>query len=132
MHYQAEFSKEVSRLTAACRRPSTNKMYDDRWLHFAHWDAGQGIDQKANFLHYLLDAHGLSPQTIKGYRSCLVSVLSRTGRATAVQAKTISDVITLMELQRPRMTPVLPQCDLDYCTSGLKKASLQAAKGGLS
>ena len=119
-HYQAEFSKEVSRLTAACtRRPSTNRMYDDRWLHFAHWAARQGIEplvptaaQKDDFLHYLLDTHGLSPQTIKGYRSCLVSVLSRTGRATAVQAKTISDMITSMELQRPRMTPVPPQWDL--------------------
>ena len=44
-HYQAAgFSKEVSRLTAAPRRPSTNKMYDDRWLHFAYWGTGQGID----------------------------------------------------------------------------------------
>ena len=72
-HYQAaEFSNEISRLTAACRRPCTNRMYDDRWLHFAHWDAGQGIDplvptaaQKAYFLHYLLDTHGLSPQTTR-------------------------------------------------------------------
>ena len=40
----AGFSKEVSRLTAAPRRPSTNRMYDDRWLCFSHWAAGQGID----------------------------------------------------------------------------------------
>ena len=36
--------KEVFRLTAAPRRPSTNRMYDDRWLCFAHWAAGQGFD----------------------------------------------------------------------------------------
>ena len=36
-HYQAAgFSKEVTRLTAAPRRPSTNRMCDDRWLRFAH------------------------------------------------------------------------------------------------
>ena len=32
-HYQAAgFLKEVSTLAAAPRRPSTNRMYDDRWL----------------------------------------------------------------------------------------------------
>ena len=43
--YQAAgFSKEVSRLAAAPRIPSTNTMYDDRWLRFARWARGQGID----------------------------------------------------------------------------------------
>ena len=92
--YQAAgFSKEVSRLAAAPRRPSTNRMYNDRWLHFAPWAAGQRIDplgptaaQIAAFLYYLFDTHGLSPQTIKGYRSCLASILSGTGNAAAVQA----------------------------------------------
>ena len=100
-HYQAAgFSEEVSRLTAAPRRPSTNKMFDNRWLHFAHLAAGQGIDllgptaaQIAAFLFCLFDTHGVSPQTIKGYRSCLASVLSRTGKAAVVQAKTISDYL---------------------------------------
>ena len=32
-------------------------------------------------LKYLFDTHGRSPQTIKGYRSCLASVLSFTGNA---------------------------------------------------
>ena len=125
MHYQAaRFSKEVSRLTAAPRRPSTNRMYNDSWLRFTHWAAGQGIDplgptaaQIAAFLYYLFDTHGLSPQTIKG--SCLASVFSRTGNAAAVQAKTISDMITSMELQRPRMTLVLPQWDLGIVLEAL-------------
>ena len=59
-HYQAAgFSKEVSRLAAAPRRPSTNRMYEDRWLLFANCAAGQGIDplgptaaQLAAFLFY--------------------------------------------------------------------------------
>ena len=104
-HYQAaRFSKEVSRLTTAPRRPSTNQMYDDRWLRFTHWASGHGIDplgptagQIATFLYDLFDTHGLSPQTIKGYRSCLASVLNRTGKAAAVQAETISDMITSKE-----------------------------------
>ena len=66
-HYQAAgFSREVSKFAAAptCRRPSTNRMYHDRWLRFTTWATGRGFDQ-----------------TIKGYRSCLASVLSHTGRS---------------------------------------------------
>ena len=40
------------------------------------------------------------------------SVLNRTGKAKEVLHKTISDMIASMELQRPRITPVLPQWDL--------------------
>ena len=40
----AGFSDEVSRLAAAPRRPSTDRMYDDRWLCFSRWAAGQGFD----------------------------------------------------------------------------------------
>ena len=68
-HYKAAgFSDEVSRLAAAPRRPSTNRMYDDQWLRFARWAAGQGFDpldptaaQIASFLFDLFDTHGLSP-----------------------------------------------------------------------
>ena len=119
---------EVSRLVAARRRPSTNKVYNDRWLHFPHWAVGQAIGplgptaaQITAFLYYLFDTQGLSPQSIKGYRSCLASVLSCTGRASAVQAQTMSDIITTVELQRPRMTPVLPQWDLDIIPEDLSK-----------
>ena len=66
-HYQAAgFSKEVSRLAAAPRRPSTNRMYDDRWLCFANWATGKRFDplgptaaQIAAFLYELFDTHGL-------------------------------------------------------------------------
>ena len=121
-HYQAAgFSKEVSKLAAASRRPCTNRMYDDRWLHFANWATGKGFDpldptaaQIAAFLYELFDTHGLiglSPQTIKGYRSCLVSA--------AVQAKIISDMIMSMKLQRPTLTPVLPHWDLGIVLASL-------------
>ena len=129
-HYNtAGFSDKVSRLAAAPRRPSTNRMYDDRWLRFARWAAGQGFDpldptaaQIASFLFTLFDTHGLSPQTVKGYRTCLGSVLNRTGKAKVVMHKTISDMIASMELQRPRVTPVLPQWDLGIGLEALSKA----------
>ena len=92
----AGFSQEVSRLAAAPRRPSTNLMYDDRWLRFPPWAAGEGIDQRApkaapqiaTFLYSLFDTHDLSPPTIKGYRTCVASVLSHMGKAAAVQDRT--------------------------------------------
>ena len=44
-HYQAAgFLKEVSRLTASPRRPSSNRMCDDGWLRFAYWAPVQRID----------------------------------------------------------------------------------------
>ena len=125
-HYQAAgFWREVSKLSAAPRRPSTNRMYDDRWLRFANWATGKGFDplgptaaQIAAFLYGLFDTHGLSPQTIKGYRSCLASVLSRTGKAAAVKAETISDMIMSMELQMLRLTL---QCDHGIVQEALSK-----------
>ena len=44
-HYQAAgFSREVSKLVAAPRRPSSNRRYNDRWLRFANWVTGKGFD----------------------------------------------------------------------------------------
>ena len=47
-----------------CRRPSTNRMYDDRWLRFTNWATGRGFDplgptaaQITTFLYELFDTH---------------------------------------------------------------------------
>ena len=103
-------------------------MYDDRWCRFTRWAAGQGVDplnptaaQVASFLFDLFDTHGLSPRTIKGYRTCIGSVLNRTGKTKVVLHRTISDMIASMELQRPRATPVFPQWDLGVVLEALNK-----------
>ena len=106
-HYKAAgFSDEVSRLGAAPRRPLTNRMYDERWPRFTRWAIGQEFDplnpsaaQIASFFYSLFDT-GLSPQTIKGYRTCLGSVLNCTGKAKVVLHRTISDMIASMELTK--------------------------------
>ena len=61
------------------------------------------------------------PQTVKGYRTCLGSVLNRTGKAKVVMHQTNSDMIAYMELQRPRVMPVLPQWDLGIVLEALSK-----------
>ena len=137
-HYkEAGFSDEVSRLAAAPRRPSTNRMYEDQWLRFNRWAAGQGFDllnpsaaQIASFLYSLFDT-GLSPQTFKGYRTCLSSVLQSTGKARVVLHRTISDMIALLELQMPRVTPVLPQWDLGIVLEALSKSPYEPLREAL-
>ena len=98
-----------------------------RWLRFAHWATGQEIDplglsaaQIAAFLYSLFDTHGLSRQTIEGYRSCLASVLNHVSKTAAVQNKA-ADMVTSMELRRPRITLVLPQWDLCIVLESLSK-----------
>ena len=93
----AGLSDEVFSLAAAPRRLSTNRMYEDKWLSFTHWAAREGFDplsptaaQIAAFLYSLFNTHGLSPQTVKTFRTCLGSVLNRTGKAKVVQHKTFS------------------------------------------
>ena len=54
-HYKAAgFSDEVCRLAAAPKRPSTNRMYDDHWLRFTRWAAGQGFDPLDELIPQLL------------------------------------------------------------------------------
>ena len=80
-HYKATgFSDEVSRLVTAPRRPSTNCMYDDWWLHFTHWAARKGFDllnptaaQIATFCTLFLIHMGYPLKLSKGYRTCLGS-----------------------------------------------------------
>ena len=48
--------------------------------------------------------------------------LNRTGKAKVVLHKTISDMIASMELQKPRITPVLPQWDLGVVLEALSKS----------
>ena len=117
-HYKAaRFSDEVSRLAAAPRRPSTTHMYNDRWLCFTHWAAREGFEPLSPTAAQITAFSTHMAPTVYGYRTCLDALLNRTGTAKVVQHKTISNMIASMELQRPRVTPVLPQFDLDIVTS---------------
>ena len=66
----------------------------------------------------LFVTHGLLPQTVKGYSSCLALVLSK---AEVVQDRIISDKISSMELERPRTTPVLPEWVVGIVLEALSK-----------
>ena len=111
-NYQAAgFSKRSLDLRQPLEDPQQT-FYDGRWLSFAHWAAGQGIDplgrtaaQIATFciISLILVAYHLKLSKVQ-------VLLSLTSNAAVVQAKTtfISDMFTSMDLKRPGMTPVLP------------------------
>ena len=135
-HFQAAgFLEKVFRLAAVSRRSSTNRMYYDRWLRFVGWAAEQGTDlfgpkatQIASFLFSVFKTHSLAPQTVKGYRSCPALVLGRTGKAKLVHGGIISDMKTLMELDRPRSSPVLQESDLGIVLQALGKLPFKALR----
>ena len=127
-HYQtARFSDEVSRLEAAPRRVSLNKLHVRRQaaslcsLGLRIDPIGPTAAQIATFLFSLYETHGLAPQTVKGHRSCLASVLCRTDRATVVKDRIISNMISCKELARPTIMPVLPVWDLGIVLENLNK-----------
>ena len=64
----------------------------------------------------------IPPRSIKVYRTCLGSVLNRAGKAKVVLHKNISDIIDSMELQRPRITPILSQWGLGIVLEALSKS----------
>ena len=109
-------------------------MYDDRGLRFTHWAAGQGFDPlghiAALYSSFILVVCRLKLKCIKGYRTCFASVLNHTGKATVFQDRTISDMFSPMELQRPRIAPVLPQWDRALCQRLLSKPPYEPLRKG--
>ena len=61
------------------------------------------------------------PKLLKATGPVWAKCFNQTGKAKVVLHKTISDMITSMELQRPRITPVLPQWDLGIVLEALSK-----------
>jgi site-specific recombinase XerC len=64
---------------------------------FVRWAEEQGIDpftptapQLASFLHYLRSVKDLDPQTVKGYRTSLASVLLPLGMSDAINSPVLS------------------------------------------
>jgi hypothetical protein len=123
------FSAEVASIAAAPRRSSTNRLYDSRWRIFTTWAEEQGINpfdptapQLARFLHHLCTVKGLDPQTVKGYRTTLASVLNPLGVSDAINSPVLSQLLKGLEIAQPRQSPVIPSWDLGIVMSALRCA----------
>ena len=118
------------RLSCSTTKHQNYRLYDDRWLCLLTGPqdreliraCSQSYSLNSHFLYPLFDIQGLASND-QGYRICLASALIRTGKAAAVQGRTVSSMIATMELQRPRVTPVLPQWDLGIVLEALSKPS---------
>ena len=71
---------------------------------------------------------GLTPATIKGYRTSLTSVLSKLGRGDIISDKSLGDLITAMSIKKPKTARVLPTWDLGLILQVLKDTSYEALK----
>ena len=63
---------------------SPTELQDNELIHFVPQMLKQPL-----FFTSPFDSHGLSPQTVKGYLSCLNPVLRHTGRAAVIQDRII-------------------------------------------
>jgi hypothetical protein len=132
-HLQATgFSAEVASIAAAPRRSSTNRLYDGRWRIFTSCAEEHGIlpfnptaPQLARFLHHLSTVNDLDPQTVKGYRTTLASVLIPLGVSEAINSPVLSQLLKDMEIAQPRQSLVIPSWDLGVVMSALKCAPFE-------
>jgi hypothetical protein len=132
-HLQATgFSEEVAAIAAAPRRASTNRLYDGRWRIFTSWAEDNGINpfnptapQLARFLHYLCTVKELDPQTVKGYRTTLASVLIPLGVSDAINSPVLSQLLKGLEIAKPRQSLVIPAWDLGIVMNALKSAPFE-------
>ena len=74
-------SGAVGRQLANCHRPSSQRLYQHRWLAYRHWCHSKGhtvsspsVSKIADFLLFLRCVKGLSVSAVKGFRSMLTSV----------------------------------------------------------
>ena len=67
---------------------------------------------KKSLFAFTFRTHALASQMVKGYRSSLAKLLNHTGKGSVVQNRIISNMITSVKLEWPRITIVLPAWNL--------------------
>ena len=94
-------------------------MNDDRSLPVTGWAAEQGIDflgpTAAQAAPSFSSTHDLTPQTVKDYRSFLhqsLDILAMELWCLIMSDRIMSDMLSSMDLEIPRVTAVLPEWDL--------------------
>lgn len=121
------FSEAAAVRISAPQRSSTRSIYDSKWRIFSCWCTERDSDPfsaspqiVANFLTYLFEEKGLSPETLKGYRSAISSTRKHLGGLNLGQDTRISDLLRNLELERPRSLNVIPKWDIKFVLHCLK------------
>ena len=111
-------SSAVARQLANCHWPSSQRLYQHRWLAHRRWCRSKGhtvsspsVAKVADFLLFLRRDKGLSVSAVKGFRSMLTSVFKYRLPELSVHFL-LRDLIRLFELERPVRSPCPPTWDL--------------------
>ena len=128
------FSEGATKHLTKSVRDSTNVVYDAKWTIFSNWCCGRQINpfqvtvqQLADFLVYLFDTKGLSPSTIKGYRSAISRTIALSGGSDFGNNEFISLLIRNFSLEKPRQRNLVPQWDLSLVLSALNSSPFEPA-----
>ncbi|CAG2243241.1 unnamed protein product [Mytilus edulis] len=129
------FSECAARHLSRAVRDSTNIVYDAKWTIFSSWCSGKEIDpfqisvqQLADFLIHLFEEKGLSPSTIKGYRSAISRTILLSGGPDFGNDEFISLLVKNFTLERPRQRVLIPSWNLSLVLSALKNHPFEPAE----
>ena len=81
----------------------------------------------ADFFVQLFE-EGLTPATIKGYRTSISSVLSKLGRRNVISDTSLSDMLSSMAINRPAKTRIVPSWELGLVLRLLKEKPYEPMK----
>ena len=119
-HRDAGFSQKAAEYAAASRRTSTVRTYQSQWKIFTNWASERGHDpfcpsvpQIAEFMIYLFETRSLTPRSIKGYASALLSVLKPMGLGDRVSNQVIHSMFKTMSMKRPCIATTIPKWDIN-------------------
>ena len=111
-------SSAVARQLVNCHWPSSQRLYQHRWLAYRRWCRSKGhtvsspsVAKISDFLLFLRRDKGLSVSAVKGFRSMLTSVF-KYRLPELSDYFLLRDLIRSFELERPVRSPCPPTWDL--------------------
>ena len=112
-------------------RAGTKKVYNSRWQRWAGWCGVHNVDPVkphnvdiANFLAHLAAQDGLAPNSVKVYRSAIVTSLTQMGgrvRGESTQPHLIRDVVRGIEARAASAPRRVPLWDIYLVLDALRR-----------
>lgn len=129
------FSEGAARHLSRAVRDSTNIVYDAKWIIFCNWCSEKEVDpyqisvqQLADFLIFLFEEKGLSPSTIKGYRSAISRTIHLSGGPDFGSDEFISLLVKNFSLERSIQRVLIPSWNLSLVLSALQSHPFEPAE----
>ena len=110
--------EKVIQLAKRPQRPSTAGVYNNQWEHFVEFCRENNYKpfeiSEGHIAEYLLSLfdRGCAPSTIKVHRAAISSVLKHSHPRIS-KSIIIGDLLTRIDLERPREKRILPKFDID-------------------